>query len=85
MYRWHATTSKADEEWVDTFPGKETDEVRNSFIIIRLISNLHLPAHPLDHAQEFKAKLKETQAGETDVTTWTFGGRVSTVDPRRIA
>lgn len=33
LYRWHATTSQADEEWVEkltthTWPGKESDKVR---------------------------------------------------------
>ena len=43
LCRWHATTSKEDEKWVElmssrTFPGKETDEVRSSslFLILSL-------------------------------------------------
>jgi len=47
LYRWHATTSQADEQWVEkmssrTFPGKKTDEVHNNFIVAYLISDLHL-------------------------------------------
>jgi len=34
-----------------------------------------MPAHlPQITVPEFKNKLKEIQKGETDVTTWTFGG-----------
>ncbi|KAF9650781.1 heme peroxidase [Thelephora ganbajun] len=58
LYRWHATTSKEDERWVEQstthhFPGKKSDEITVS---------------------EFKGKLKEIQQGETSITTWTFGG-----------
>jgi len=52
-YRWHATTSQADEEWAEkmsfrTLPGKEAGEVHSSFVAAHLISNLHLPIRPLD-------------------------------------
>ena len=40
-----------------------------------LSSSSLMPAHlPQITVPEFKSKLKEIQKGETDVTTWTFGG-----------
>ncbi|KAH8104009.1 linoleate diol synthase [Cristinia sonorae] len=58
LYRWHATTSMEDEQWVHQvfakiFPGKQPDELT---------------------VQDFKAKAKELHATDPDVTHWTFGG-----------
>ncbi|KAJ8521263.1 hypothetical protein ONZ45_g2030 [Pleurotus djamor] len=57
LYRWHATTSKIDEEWVQTlfdkiFHGKKPDEVT--------------PA-------DFKAAARQIQAQQPDINHWTFG------------
>ncbi|KAK7686255.1 hypothetical protein QCA50_010475 [Cerrena zonata] len=57
LYRWHATTSVEDEQWVhDTFnhifPGKTPDELT---------------------VKDFKITAKKLQAMEPDVTHWTFG------------
>ncbi|EMD39204.1 hypothetical protein CERSUDRAFT_112882 [Gelatoporia subvermispora B] len=57
LYRWHATTSQADEKWVEQlfaqmFKGKTWDQVS---------------------PQDFKAMAKQAQAMEPDVSHWTFG------------
>jgi linoleate 10R-lipoxygenase len=58
LYRWHATTSQADEQWVtqlmgNIFKDKPIDDLT---------------------AKDFKDALKEIQAKEPDVSHWTFGG-----------
>ncbi|KAI8996529.1 linoleate diol synthase [Trametes punicea] len=58
LYRWHATTSEADEKWVQQlsaqlFPGRTVESVS---------------------IQEFKEVAKSMQAKEPDVSHWTFGG-----------
>ncbi|KAH9056263.1 linoleate diol synthase [Lactarius vividus] len=58
LYRWHATTSKADEKWVehlmaDAFPGKQLEQLTTD---------------------NFKAAIKGLQAKEPNVSRWTFGG-----------
>ncbi|OCH96232.1 linoleate diol synthase [Obba rivulosa] len=57
LYRWHATTSQADEKWVEQlfaqmFKDKTWDQVSIA---------------------DFKAAAKQAQAMEPDVTHWTFG------------
>ncbi|CAL1714626.1 unnamed protein product [Somion occarium] len=57
LYRWHATTSVEDEQWVhdafgNIFPGKTPDELS---------------------VADFKAAAKQLQARAPDVTEWTFG------------
>ncbi|KAI0369199.1 linoleate diol synthase [Pilatotrama ljubarskyi] len=58
LYRWHATTSEADEKWVEQlsaqlFPGRNVESVT---------------------IQDFKEVAKTMQAKEPDVSHWTFGG-----------
>ncbi|KAI0630845.1 linoleate diol synthase [Trametes polyzona] len=58
LYRWHATTSEADEKWVQDlssklFPGRTVESVT---------------------IEDFKGLAKEMQAKEPDVSHWTFGG-----------
>ncbi|CAK5283072.1 unnamed protein product [Mycena citricolor] len=57
LYRWHATTSKADEEWVtevfrEVFDGKDPEKVT--------------PA-------DFKAAAYKVQKMQPDIQHWTFG------------
>ncbi|KAH9007629.1 linoleate diol synthase, partial [Lactarius hengduanensis] len=56
LYRWHATTSEADEKWVERlmggiFPGQQLDQLKT---------------------EDFKAAVKDLQAKEPDVSHWTF-------------
>ncbi|KAI0642463.1 linoleate diol synthase [Trametes meyenii] len=58
LYRWHATTSEADEKWVEQmseklFPGKTVESVT---------------------IQDFKEVAKTMQEKQPDVSHWTFGG-----------
>ncbi|KAI0819154.1 linoleate diol synthase [Trametes gibbosa] len=58
LYRWHATTSEADEKWVEQlssqlFPGRTVESVT---------------------IDDFKKAAKTMQAKEPDVSHWTFGG-----------
>ncbi|KAI9064021.1 linoleate diol synthase [Trametes sanguinea] len=58
LYRWHATTSEADEQWVQMlsqklFPGRTVDSIT---------------------IRDFKEAATELQAKEPDVSHWTFGG-----------
>ncbi|KZT10132.1 linoleate diol synthase [Laetiporus sulphureus 93-53] len=57
LYRWHATTSQHDEQWIETlfgkfFPGKTWNQISIS---------------------DFKKTAKDLQALEPDITHWTFG------------
>ncbi|KAI0078682.1 linoleate diol synthase [Panus rudis PR-1116 ss-1] len=57
LYRWHATTSQEDEEWIhqvfgNLFPGADPDKLT---------------------INDMKAKAKDLQAQEPDVSHWTFG------------
>ncbi|KZT65024.1 linoleate diol synthase [Daedalea quercina L-15889] len=57
LYRWHATTSQPDEQWVEAlsekiFPGKTIDDVT---------------------IQDFRAMARELSSKETSPTQWTFG------------
>ncbi|THH32027.1 hypothetical protein EUX98_g2160 [Antrodiella citrinella] len=57
LYRWHATTSVEDEQWVHQvfskiFPGKQPEDLS---------------------IQDFKAKAKELHSTDPDVKHWTFG------------
>lgn len=57
LYRWHATTSEADEKWVgqifnQIFEGKSPEEIT--------------PA-------DFKSAAHRLQATEPDIKEWTFG------------
>ncbi|CDO73323.1 hypothetical protein BN946_scf185008.g86 [Trametes cinnabarina] len=57
LYRWHATTSEADEQWVQKlseqlFPGRTVESVT---------------------IEDFKQVAKTMMAKEPDVTHWTFG------------
>ncbi|KAI9435341.1 linoleate diol synthase [Lactarius indigo] len=56
LYRWHATTSEADEKWVErlmgnVFKGKDLDKLTTD---------------------DFKAAIKDLQSKEPDVSHWTF-------------
>ncbi|KAH9056259.1 linoleate diol synthase [Lactarius vividus] len=56
LYRWHATTSEADEKWVErlmgnVFKGRDLDKLTTD---------------------DFKAAIKDLQAKEPDVSHWTF-------------
>ncbi|OJT01856.1 Linoleate 10R-lipoxygenase [Trametes pubescens] len=58
LYRWHATTSEADEKWVEQlseqlFPGRTVEQVT---------------------IDDFKSLAKTMAAKEPDVSHWTFGG-----------
>ncbi|KAH9839793.1 linoleate diol synthase [Rhodofomes roseus] len=57
LYRWHATTSQPDEEWVDKlsqqiFPGQTYDSLT---------------------IEDFRKKARELAKKETSPTQWTFG------------
>ncbi|KAF8473705.1 linoleate diol synthase [Russula ochroleuca] len=57
LYRWHATTSEADEKWVEqlmghVFPNQSIDSLTT---------------------QDFKDAVLKVQAEEPDITHWTFG------------
>ncbi|KAI0269044.1 linoleate diol synthase [Russula aff. rugulosa BPL654] len=57
LYRWHATTSEADEKWVEQlmghiFPDKSVDSLT---------------------VDDFKSAVLKIQAQEPDITHWTFG------------
>ncbi|KAJ7890508.1 linoleate diol synthase [Mycena olivaceomarginata] len=57
LYRWHATTSREDEKWVDrvfeqVFDGKKPEDVTPG---------------------DFKAAASKLQAMQPDITHWTFG------------
>ncbi|KAH8997828.1 linoleate diol synthase [Lactarius hatsudake] len=57
LYRWHATTSQADEKWVEEsmgniFPGKDLDQLTTD---------------------DFKAAVGKLEAKLPDVSRWTFG------------
>ncbi|KAH8992739.1 linoleate diol synthase [Lactarius deliciosus] len=57
LYRWHATTSEADEKWVEEsmgkiFPGKDLDQLKT---------------------EDFKAAVGKLEAELPDVSRWTFG------------
>ncbi|KAN0138085.1 hypothetical protein V8E53_003974 [Lactarius tabidus] len=58
LYRWHATTSQADEQWAtklmdNIFPDKSVDDLT---------------------IDDFKVAVKNIQGQEPDVSHWTFGG-----------
>ncbi|KAF8074859.1 linoleate diol synthase [Lyophyllum atratum] len=58
LYRWHATTSEADEKWVENvftkiFDGKSPEDVTK---------------------EDFKAAAHRIVASQPDITDWTFGG-----------
>lgn len=64
LYRWHATTSAKDEQWVeklmgDMFEGKSFDEVT---------------------VTDFKAVGKKLSAMDPDLTHWTFGNMTRQAD-----
>lgn len=57
LYRWHATTSEADEKWVEqlmghVFPGQSIESLT---------------------VDDFKGAVLKIQAQEPDITHWTFG------------
>ncbi|KAI0260103.1 linoleate diol synthase [Gloeopeniophorella convolvens] len=57
LYRWHATTSEADEKWVEqlmggVFPGKTVEQLT---------------------LNDFKEAVVKIQAQEPDISHWTFG------------
>ncbi|KAH8986848.1 linoleate diol synthase [Lactarius akahatsu] len=57
LYRWHATTSEADEKWVEqsmgnVFKGKQIDKLET---------------------KDFKAAVEKLEAELPDVSRWTFG------------
>ncbi|PIL25197.1 cytochrome P450 [Ganoderma sinense ZZ0214-1] len=57
LYRWHATTSQADEEWVAKMGEK--------FFPDKTVEQLTI--------QDFKELAQKVQATEPDVSHWTFG------------
>ncbi|KAI9449938.1 linoleate diol synthase [Lactarius psammicola] len=65
LYRWHATTSVADEKWVEKLMGRVFKD--------------KLKEKPMDEltTDDFKEVVKELQKKEPDVSHWTFGD----VDP----
>ncbi|KAF8265060.1 linoleate diol synthase [Lactarius quietus] len=58
LYRWHATTSQHNEEWVTTLMG--------SIFKDKPIDDLTV--------DDFKDAIKKIQAQEPDISHWTFGG-----------
>jgi hypothetical protein len=75
LYRWHATTSQADEKWVEQlmghiFPHKSIDTVSRTLdesIDVFTQCDLQLTI------QDFKDAVVKVQAEEPDITHWTFG------------
>ncbi|KAI0060754.1 linoleate diol synthase, partial [Artomyces pyxidatus] len=57
LYRWHATTSQEDEQWVET--------LMNTIFDNKPVEELTL--------DDFRSATKKIQASEPDVTHWTFG------------
>ncbi|OSX64325.1 hypothetical protein POSPLADRAFT_1054938 [Postia placenta MAD-698-R-SB12] len=57
LYRWHATTSQQDEQWVEQLFGQIFPDQTWDKITIK----------------DFKQTAKKLQATEPDVTQWTFG------------
>ncbi|KAH9986089.1 linoleate diol synthase [Russula compacta] len=57
LYRWHATTSQADEKWIEQLMGHIFPD--------QSIDNLTI--------DDFKAAVLKIQAEEPDISHWTFG------------
>jgi hypothetical protein len=75
LYRWHATTSEADEKYVEELMGsilhgQSTDKVSRTLgesVDVFMQCGLQLgPRDFIDAAGKFLAK-------EPDITRWTFG------------
>lgn len=63
LYRWHATASQADEQWVEqftsrNFPETRPDEVNNSSSSYSS-QNLNLPIHYTDHCIRLQGEDKK--------------------------
>jgi linoleate 10R-lipoxygenase len=66
LYRWHATTSEADEKWVEQLMGHVFQD--------KSIDDLT--------ADDFRAAIKKLQAQEPDISHWTFGNLQRGADGR---
>lgn len=54
LYRWHATTSLEDEQWVhqvfqNLFPGKQPDEVRSCAFCSRVMALISTPLYVVEY------------------------------------
>ena len=75
LYRWHATTSQADEQWItqsfeQLFKGKSFNSV--SICTVDVLFHELIVLCQVTVA-DFKQMAKEVQAQEPDITHWTFG------------